>query len=171
MADESIDIISEVVEDESTTEAPSMEFEEIDFSYSVYVKTNSDGVITEVNSSAFISDTTGWTYIDKGDGDKYHHAQGNYFDMPIMDDQGIYNYKLVDGKPVLRTEEDKSPETAKINACAEIYSLKKKLADTDYIAAKIAEGAATKEEYAEKLAERESWRARINELQEQYGLQ
>lgn len=151
-------------------ERGSVELEEIEFSYSVYVKTNSDGVITEVNSSAFISDTTGWTYIDKGDGDKYHHAQGNYFDIPIIDGQGIYNYKLVDGKPVLRTEEDKSPEAARINACAEISSLKKKLADTDYIAAKIAEGAATKEEYTEKLAERESWRSRINELQDTYGL-
>lgn len=171
MADASINTTNDVIENESTTETTSTELEGIDFSYSVYVKTNSDGVITEINSSAFISDTTGWTYIDKGDGDKYHHAQGNYFDTPIMDEQGIYNYKLVDGKPVLRTEEDKSPETAKINAYAEISSLKKKLADTDYIAAKIAEGAATKEEYAEKLTERESWRARINELQEQYGLQ
>lgn len=152
-------------------ETISTEFDEIDSGYSVYVKTNSDGVITEVNSSAFISDTTGWTYIDKGDGDKYQHAQGNYFDTPIMDMMGIYNYKLVDGKPVLRTDEDKAPEVAKINAFVEINSLKRKLADTDYIAAKIAEGAATKEEYAEKLTERESWRARINELQEQYGLQ
>ena len=152
-------------------ETISTEFDEIDSGYSVYVKTNSDGVITEVNSSAFISDTTGWTYIDKGDGDKYHHAQGNYFSTPIMDMTGIYNYKLVDGKPVLRTDEDKAPEVAKINASVEITSLKKKLADTDYIAAKIAEGADTKEEYAEKLAERESWRVRINELQEQYGLQ
>ena len=74
MADASINATNEVAENESATETPSMEFENIDFSYSVYVKTNSDGVITEVNSSAFISDTTGWTYIDKGDGDKYHHA-------------------------------------------------------------------------------------------------
>ena len=170
MADASINATNEVAENESATETPSMEFENIDFSYSVYVKTNSDGVITEVNSSAFISDTTGWTYIDKGDGDKYHHAQGNYFDMPIMDEMGIYNYKLVDGKPELRTEEDKNPETVRINAYAEIASLKQKLADTDYIAAKIAEGAATKEEYAGKLAERESWRARINELQDMLNL-
>ena len=47
----------------------------------------------------------------------------------------------------------------------EIAELKAKLAATDYISAKIAEGAATREEYAEKLAERAAWRARINELE------
>lgn len=45
-----------------------------------------------------------------------------------------------------------------------ILDLKKKLADTDYIACKIAEGAATHEEYAEIRAQREAWRAQINEL-------
>ena len=48
----------------------------------------------------------------------------------------------------------------------EIADLKHKLAATDYIAAKIAEGAANREEYAEKLAERAAWRARINELEQ-----
>ena len=37
-----------------------------------------------------------------------------------------------------------------------------KLTATDYIAAKIAEGKATKEEYAEKIAQRQSWRDDIN---------
>ena len=37
-----------------------------------------------------------------------------------------------------------------------------KLTSTDYIAAKIAEGKATKEEYAEKIAERQQWRDDIN---------
>lgn len=36
------------------------------------------------------------------------------------------------------------------------------LTATDYIAAKIAEGKATKEEYAEKIAQRQSWRDDIN---------
>ena len=67
MADTSINTTNEAVDNESATEAPAMELEDIDFSYSVYVKTNSNGVITEINSSAFISDTTSWTYIDKGD--------------------------------------------------------------------------------------------------------
>lgn len=36
------------------------------------------------------------------------------------------------------------------------------LTSTDYIAAKIAEGKATKAEYAEKIAERQAWRDDIN---------
>lgn len=37
-----------------------------------------------------------------------------------------------------------------------------KLTSTDYIAAKIAEGKATKTEYAAKIAERQTWRDDIN---------
>jgi hypothetical protein len=37
-----------------------------------------------------------------------------------------------------------------------------KLASTDYIAAKIAEGKATKSEYTDKIAERQQWRDDIN---------
>lgn len=74
--------------------------------YIVYAKTNSNGYITAVNSSAFLRETDGWTEIDSGYGDKYHHAQGNYFPQHIMDDRGIYRYKLVDGKPVERTQEE-----------------------------------------------------------------
>lgn len=40
-----------------------------------------------------------------------------------------------------------------------------KLRETDYVAAKIAEGAATPEEYAEVLAERRKARKEINEAQ------
>ena len=74
--------------------------------YIVYVKTNSSGYITAVNSSAFLTDTTGWMEIDSGYGDKYHHAQGNYFPQPILTDGGAYRYKLVDGKPVECTAEE-----------------------------------------------------------------
>lgn len=37
-----------------------------------------------------------------------------------------------------------------------------KLTATDYIAAKIAEGKATKSEYADKIADRQQWRDDIN---------
>ena len=37
-----------------------------------------------------------------------------------------------------------------------------RLTSTDYIAAKIAEGKATKTEYADKIAERQQWRDGIN---------
>lgn len=74
--------------------------------YIVYVKINSVGYITAVNSSAFLTDTSGWTEIDRGSGDKYHHAQGNYFPLPLMTEDGAYRYKLADGKPVECTPEE-----------------------------------------------------------------
>lgn len=132
--------------------------------YKVYVRTDSGGIITDINSSAFISGD-GWTEIDCGEGDRFHHAQGNYLEAALTDGDGLYNYKLVGGVLVLRSDEEKAPERARIAAQAEISRLKRNLADTDYISAKIAEGAATKEEYADKLAERAGWRTRINELE------
>lgn len=78
--------------------------------YIVYVKPDSCGYITAVNSSAFLTDTTGWTEIDSGYGDKYHHAQGNYFPLPITTMGGAYRYKLVDGKPVECTQEEISQQ-------------------------------------------------------------
>ena len=74
--------------------------------YIVYVKPNENGYITAVNSSEFLTDTTGWVEIDRGYGDKYHHAQGNYFPESIITDGGAYRYKLVDGKPVECTPEE-----------------------------------------------------------------
>ena len=136
-----------------------------DIEYTVYAKTDDSNVIIAINSSAFLSDATGWTEIDEGEGDRYHHAQNNYLPAGLTDENGIFNYKLTDGKPELRTAEEKAPEMERIAAAQEIAELKAKLATTDYIAAKIAEGAATREEYAAELAERAAWRARINELE------
>ena len=46
-----------------------------------------------------------------------------------------------------------------------IARYKANLAATDYIAIKLAEGAATPEEYAEELAHRRYWRSEINRLE------
>ncbi len=131
----------------------------------IYVKTDISGNITAINSFDFISDVTDWTLIDEGTGDKYHHAQNNYLDKPLTDENGIYNYKLVDGRIIERTKEDKAPNLALANASREIAELKTKLVETDYIAAKIAEGSSTVEEYSEEIRKRREWRARINELE------
>ena len=48
---------------------------------------------------------------------------------------------------------------------AEVATLKKNLSDSDYAIIKIAEGVATKEEYATLIANRATWRQRINELE------
>ena len=74
--------------------------------YIVYVRTDDEGRITAINSSAFLADTTDWVQIDSGYGDRYHHAQGNYLPGPLYDERGICRYKLVDGKPVERTQEE-----------------------------------------------------------------
>ena len=46
-----------------------------------------------------------------------------------------------------------------------ILDRESRLTSTDYIAAKIAEGHATREEYAEKIALRQQWRDDINAAQ------
>lgn len=74
--------------------------------YIVYAKVNESGYITQINSSAFLSDLSGWTEIDCGSGDKYHHAQGNYLPGPLMTEGGAYRYKLAGGKPVECTPEE-----------------------------------------------------------------
>ena len=64
----------------------------------VYIKVNENNDIVDVGSSIFIKDLTGWLEIDSGHGDKYAHAQGHYFEKPLMDENGGYNYKYIGGK-------------------------------------------------------------------------
>jgi hypothetical protein len=88
----------------------------MDENYKVYIKTDNQNIVA-VNSSAFLTDLTDWIEIDSGQGDKYHHAQGNYFPLPIITDSGIYRYKYVNGEVVekteaeIETEESNLPET------------------------------------------------------------
>ena len=72
--------------------------------YAVLVRTDEQNRIIAINSSAFVTDTEGWVQIDEGDGDSYHHAQGNYLPLPLTDDRGVYRYKLADGHAVERTQ-------------------------------------------------------------------
>lgn len=80
--------------------------------YTVYIRTDEAGRIVEINSSAFLGDTAGWTAIDEGYSDKYHHAQGNYFPQPLYDVRGCANYKLENNIPVERSDEEKEAEIA-----------------------------------------------------------
>ncbi len=72
--------------------------------YTVYVLTDEFGRIISVNSSAFLTDAEGWTAIDDGNGDRFHHAQGNYFAGGLYTFDGIPRYKLVDGQTVERSD-------------------------------------------------------------------
>ncbi len=73
--------------------------------YIVYVKTDTKNRIIDINSSAFVS--TDWgIQIDQGIGDRYHHAQRNYFPLPLYTEDGVPCYKLVAGMPVERLESE-----------------------------------------------------------------
>lgn len=78
--------------------------------YIVYIKVNERNIVEEINSSAFIADITGWEAIDQGYGDKYHHAQNNYFEKPICDERGIGRYKKENGVVIERTQEEMDAE-------------------------------------------------------------
>lgn len=79
----------------------------------VYAKLNDKNEIIELRSSIFIDDISGWTKIDEGDGgDKYAHPEGYYFDvekgeLPLLDMNYNPNYKLVDGKITLVSDDEK----------------------------------------------------------------
>ena len=60
----------------------------------VYVKVNENKEIIDVGSSIFIKDFNGWIKIDEGFGDKFAHAQSQYFEKPLINDQGIYQYHI-----------------------------------------------------------------------------
>ena len=78
-----------------------MEFEMLP--YKVLVRVDDAGRVVEINSSAFITNTDGWVEIDGGYGDKYHHAQGNYLESPLIDERGLFLYKLENGQIVKRS--------------------------------------------------------------------
>ena len=101
--------------------------------YIVYIRTDSTGRVLEINSSAFLVDTTGWTQIDEGWGDKYHHAQGNYLDGPLYTEDGIPRYKLDRGRVAERTEEELAADRAAMPGPAPTAEEQLR-ADVDYIA-------------------------------------
>ncbi|CAI3566516.1 hypothetical protein [Clostridium neonatale] len=80
-----------------------------EFKYKVYVKLDENNCIAVVESDLTLKDTTGYVQIDEGTGDKYAHAQGNYFprDKPLRDSQGRGNYKYVNNEVVELTDEEK----------------------------------------------------------------
>lgn len=91
-----------------------------------------------------------WSY-DMFDEYDVEFSNGEYVDETCVD--GLDDFVVENGEAVYR------PSPAK-----QVAALKKKLQDTDYITAKIVEGAATREEYAGLIAQRQAWRDKINEL-------
>lgn len=101
--------------------------------YQVYARIDDAGRVLAINSSAFLHNTAGWTMIDRGHGDRFHHAQANYLPLPIFDENGHANWRLEDGRPVERNQEEKDadytpPEEAPAidsgNLAAEVAALR-----------------------------------------------
>lgn len=83
--------------------------------------------------------------------------------------ENIQNYYLFIPYTKEELEEiQKKKKTEKLEE--EILERKNSLQETDYVAIKIMEGAATKEEYADILQERSRWRDEINELEISLGM-
>ena len=64
----------------------------------VYIKVDYNSNVISVGSEIFITDFWNWVKIDEGFGDKYAHAQSQYFDKPLFDENGNPNYKYQNGK-------------------------------------------------------------------------
>ena len=75
---------------------PKIKFGDIVFirKVKVFAKVNNEGFITDIESDVFLKDTTGWTLIDEGLGDKYTYPQTLYFGESIIDDAGNYKFKI-----------------------------------------------------------------------------
>lgn len=82
--------------------------------YGVYVRTDAQGRLTAINSDAFLRDMAGWVKIDEGAGTRYMHAQGNYLPQMIVDERGVYRYKLADGGIVARSAAEMDEDAAQI---------------------------------------------------------
>lgn len=81
-----------------------------DGKYIVYIRVDESGSIVEINSDAFLDNIEGYIELDSGHGDKYHHAQNNYFSKPLYDERWCANYKMENGVVLERTEEEKEIE-------------------------------------------------------------
>lgn len=112
-----------------------------------YERIYEDGHLGAYTESAEIAYKLGWldNYIPK--------------DEVQVSDVNCWTYR----KAVcpMKTAEDLQKE----EYAAEILTLKKQLADTDYRAIKYAEGVLTDEDYQATGIQRQAWRRRINELE------
>ena len=72
--------------------------EELEQPIKVYIKVNSNNEVIEINSEIFIKDLSNWTYIDEGFGDKYAHAQSQYLDKPLINEDGQFTFKYINNK-------------------------------------------------------------------------
>ena len=108
-------------------------------SYQVYVLPDDQGRILAVNSSAFLSDATGWILADEGA--DYYHAQASYLDGPLLTADYIPRYRWDGTQVVERTADEIEADRAAVPAPAP--------SETEQLKAQVAALEAEKAERAE----------------------
>ena len=143
---------------------------------------NSTEIVPETLDGYFYKwNGTDWDYVEKPKtaedcekiGEVSHSSQTAHdrelraIFQAVAQNSEIHEAKF-DGEfwSVVRKPEKSPEEKAAEEKQNRIVELKQKLSETDYIAIKIAEGVATKEEYVEQLLQREEWRKEIRQLSE-----
>lgn len=128
--------------------------------------------LEQKDGHAVVWDGTSWGYVPdhrrKRDGHGFIEGSGTayWLDGDTWETPARYMTELGElPEGALLVKPEKPQEVIdEENRLSRIVELKAMLASTDYIAAKIAEGAATRDEYAEKIAQRQAWRDEINAL-------
>lgn len=108
-------------------------------------------------TSAYIDDDAGLVWI--------HIIKSSAFDNATNNTPVVFKGDITVSFTATADEPMPGPEIFDDPTEFQIDVLKNKLAATDYVVIKIAEGAATEEEYADVIAQRKEWRAQINELE------
>lgn len=73
----------------------------------VFILIDDNNRITRIEGEYTLpQDLTDWIQIDEGYGDKYHLAQSNYLNKPLMTEDGIYQFKYENDQIVERTTEE-----------------------------------------------------------------
>lgn len=99
----------------------------------VYVQTDEQSRILRCEGGYTTpADLTGWVQIDEGTGDRYNLCQSHYFPDGLYTSDGIPRYKLVDGQPVERSEEEIEVDRVPIQASSARAQRDKLLAATDW---------------------------------------
>lgn len=70
----------------------------VEYVTKVYIEIDKDNNIIKVFSSDFEKPQITSILIDSGLGDKFRHAQSQYFDKPLINEDATYNYKYENGR-------------------------------------------------------------------------
>ena len=65
----------------------------------VYILTDDDNNVIRIEGEYTLpDDLTDWILVGEGYGDTYNLGQTHFLDKPLINDNGEYNYKYVDGE-------------------------------------------------------------------------